>query len=149
MCWVSHCEIGMAVTQWCRSVAEEDLAFKVRCVRICLCASVHDWVQHGGFCSSPWVEQSGLCAHHNETAVAVSLQAGWPSSAQHPARAAALNWSLLSFCWDSASYHRGYKEARKPRQVWLSSLLWVIGELTNMLVRIQDPHMQSESVRSY
>ncbi len=55
-------------------------------VRMCLCMSVHDWVQHGGFCSSLWVEQSGLCAQHNETAVAAAFrQADWPSPAQHPA----------------------------------------------------------------
>lgn len=61
--------------------------------------------------------------------------------------AAAADWSLPSFCWATASYHRGHKEARKPREPRLPSLLWLTGQLTNMLAVIQDAHMQSESVR--
>lgn len=74
MCWVLFWEKGMAVMHWwCCSGRGTGILRLV-------CVPIHDWVQHGGFCSSLWEEQSRLCAQHNEKAVAVAFRQALPST---------------------------------------------------------------------
>ncbi len=128
--WERNGSNALVVLQWKRAWHSKIGV----CVRACVCvcqpmtecsmvASAHhcEWNRVGSVLSTMWQQWQQP-----------SGRLGWPCPAPYPsaAAAAAANWSLLSFFWGVTSYHSDHKEARKPRQLWLASLLWLAGWLT-------------------